>query len=132
MKSQSSTRAEVAALARKQVKLTSGLIFTIRRLGISQMAKIVKGVPDLSAILREAKESASIDQAGVMEGIEETICLAVVEPRFEKSPENAEDAIHPSDLGFEGEMELFQAIMEHSGWSKEAAERVSPLSATGG
>jgi len=119
--------------ARKTITLSDGLEVVIRPVGLSILAQVQGALPDVQALAggddeaaqavtqraRRPEVAADLDRmidAALMEG--------VVSPKLGTDP--VTDDV-PRDFGVD-RFVLFKEILALSGYSREAAERVRPLS----
>jgi hypothetical protein len=134
---------EFTAKRRQTVRLPDGSEFVIRRIGVMDVL-VAGGNPDLMIFLqtngkspaerarcftdksKEMFERVRKDAGAQREFCEGIIRRGLVEPKI-----GSEDGMDLNDLTFEECDVLAGAILKFSGFTKEAAEQVDPLSAAG-
>ena len=117
------TAGDLIGRARKEVVLPSGGKVLIRRIGRSDIAGIVKGVPDVTALARFAdrdrpKSGDDLSQAGKM--IEGVLLRGVVTPKLYEDPASGPT---PNDFDREEQDLLFAEIVALSKFTREEGAR---------
>lgn len=131
------TAEQLAARSRRDVTLADGSVVLIRKLGLSEVAALVRGIPDLAAFMSRDRDDADPRSeatflsgpsgAAVIEAIDQVVIAGVVDPKLNA---RAEDGPTPNDLDADDRMTLFTAILGFTGFSREEAEAVRPSSRT--
>ena len=121
------TREQLLARSRKIVTLGDGSKVVIRRLSPSDFAQIVGSMVTLSSLMGDgAANRADLNDPGIskaLDAIGRTLLAAVVEPSLFPDPAQGPT---PGDFTFEDQVALFSQVIDHSGYTREAAERVRP------
>jgi hypothetical protein len=85
-------------------------------------------LPDVTALARADPASRTAEDVAKSELlIHRIIAASVMEPHLSLDPAEGPT---PGDIGYQDQLLLFQAILEHSGFTKKAADEVLPLSET--
>jgi hypothetical protein len=131
-----STVQEIRARSQKLVTLKSGLAFLVRRVDVAFLAQLKGSIPDLADLAKVDDPKApeigervdgTVKAYGAMDRILEEGCL---DPRVSLLTPVPEGCLQPSELSLQDRTELAMTIIEHSGFNREAAEGVLPLSGT--
>lgn len=125
------TAADLVANSTKEITISTGHTVMIRKIGLARIVEITKGLPDIAnlAIKDLAKSDAPLKDASAgAKLVEEIIVSGVVDPAL--SLDGKDGGARPCDFAAKDYALVFNEIMSLSGWSKEAAKEVLPLSET--
>ena len=114
--------------SRREMEIGDGRKIQIRRVGPGVLALALGNIPDLASLTSRSSERASENPAQAktaMQAIEKLLIAGIVQPKLCADPA---DGPTPSDLLWADQLLIFNAILEHSGYSKGAAEKVVPFS----
>ena len=113
----------------KDVETSLGVV-RIRRVGFSDFMQAFGHAPDLSALLKgvdDTKVGTGPQGEALARGVRAILLAGLEEPKL--CAERSEGAT-PSDFPWPDQLTLMTEIVKHSGFTKEAAEEVRPLSKT--
>jgi hypothetical protein len=117
------TAGDLTARARKEVVLPSGGKVLIRRIGRSDLASIVKGVPDVTALARTVdrdRPTSGEDLAKAGSMIEGVLLRGVVTPKLYEDPGQGPT---PNDFDRDEQDLLFAEIVALSKFTREEGAR---------
>jgi len=110
----------------KAVETSVGKVL-IRRVGLSDIMQAFGSAPDLAKLadIGDGKNLAASPQGRIIaRGVKAVLLAGLHEPKLF---EDANDGPTPSDFPWPDQLMLVNAIVEHSGFNKEAAKEIGPL-----
>ncbi len=123
------TAAKMLADRRRDVKTSRGIV-TIRKLSLREIFALKGGIIDLASMATTPEEAERIvhdkgtrNQGGVMAAIYGIIGAGVIDPKLCTDAAQGPTA---DDFDFHDAMSICHEIMDFSGYSKGAAEKLRP------
>ena len=113
---------------RRRVELPSGVAVLVGKVRVAQLAYMIESLPDVTNFAEAERHAAMHSENNIRraeKAINEVILHGVIKPKLFKDPELGPT---PNDFGYEDQMVIFKAILDHSGFSKERMEAALPLS----
>jgi hypothetical protein len=122
-------REQLLAARRRKIATTLGFEVQVRALGYADLSALMGVLLDVSTLGEEAKKTSAEDLVktpkgvAVLASVEKVLIAGCVEPKLGSDP--AAGPV-PADLPIPDQLAIFTAILELSGYSKEAGAAVRP------
>jgi hypothetical protein len=123
---------DVIAMGRRTLPLPSGKKVVIGRIEFDDLVEAIGGLPDVSSLAVEMDKSAAATlrrpaARAMLAGMNKIVLKGVIKPElFEKR----KDGPTPLDFPITDRAVIYRAILDLSGFNKEAGGQILPLSKT--